>query len=162
MKHPENLHRDYIPVRVSTHEKSKKLQGIVVCLEFYKVQNTTWWQEILTYIGIYKCKEIYFWLPYKTVVETSNKYGVIGPKSRDPYANQWFQIKETHIIYEQGLDNYRNLNKTGIRYKNIPTNIPFEAKELFILTRKEVIRMLDNFVFNTNNSHKKRAKNQNK
>ena len=144
MKHPENLHRDYIPHNIVTHFKSNVVSGMIVVVCFYKIKNLTTFEKIFNTFYIIKTKDVYYWLPFKKVVEGSNKYGVIGPKSRDPYANQWFEIRESHNIYKQGMDEYIRLHSYR---QQVRTAIPFEKKDLLILTRKVVIRMLDNFVF---------------
>ena len=152
MNHPENLHRDYVPHNVVTHFKSKVVSGIIVLICFYKTKNLTTFERILKFFAVTKTRDVYYWLPFKALVEGSNKYGVIGPKSRDPYANQWFEIKEHHDVYKQGLDEYGRLHTYG---KQVKTLIPFNEKDMLILTRKAVIKMLDEFVFAKKQQHRK-------
>ena len=151
-KYPENLHRDYIPHNVETHFKSNVVSGIIVLLCFYKLNNLTTFERVLKFFTVIKTRDVYYWLPFKKVVEGSNKYGVIGPKSRNPYANQWFEIKEHHNIYKQGLDEYGRLHSYG---RQVKTLLPFNEKDMLILTRKAVIRMLDEFVFAKKQQHLK-------
>lgn len=127
-----NLHRDYIPYSVLSHKTSAQLSGAITKVRFVKVENMSLCEELRLIIGIYKYKDVYFWLPYKHVIDKSAKYSVIGPASRFPFANQWFEIKEQNSIYKQGL-------KT----------ITLESllNDLLIVTRKVVIRYLDENLF---------------
>ena len=40
-----------------------------------------------------------------------SNYGVLGPASRFPYSNQWFEIKQNNEIYKQGLNKFTFRNK---------------------------------------------------
>lgn len=154
----DNLHRDFEPTLVIDSIKSKTIRGAILLLRFKKVSNLTFFQKILTFFMIYLSKDIYFWLPYKGVVDGSNKYSVIGPAKRHPYSNCWFEIKETNEIYKRGLTDFvykqRELCKNSAEYCLAQ---PFLKDSLIIVTRKRVIRVLDSFLFKQNINNKKQS-----
>jgi len=141
-----NLHRDYEPFKVVDYMKSPLVRGMIVKLRFWKVRKLT----LLQFLWFpRRFKDIYFWLPYKNVVDTSTKYSVLGSKSRFPYANIWFEVKPTSEIYEQGLNDFIFKQKAIAKHTNeIRTMQPFLTSELLTLTRKKVIKRLDDFLFN--------------
>ena len=143
MKHKEDTHRDFIPLRVVNQATTSKIKGVIMEVEFKKINNLTLWQSILDALYITLHKTIYFWLPYKTLVKGHNKYSVIGGRGRDPYAKQWFEIKEDTDIYELGLKEFifhQNKRKAFCL-------LPFMPEEMLTLTRKKVIKMLDENLF---------------
>jgi hypothetical protein len=139
----DNLHRDFIPVRVVEHIKSTLVRGIIIKVRFKKVHNRTILQLIWP-----RRKDVYFWLPYKNVVDATNKYSVVGSKSRYPYAKMWFEVKPTSEIYTQGLSDFVFYQQQMHEHtKEIRLIQPFLTSELLTLTRKKVIKILDDFVF---------------
>jgi hypothetical protein len=157
-KHPENLHRDYDPLWVVDRTKSTLVRGAIVLLRFRKVRNLTTLERLLSFILIRKIKDIYFWLPYKNVIDASNKYSVIGPSRRDPYANQWFEIRDTCSIYKQGLNEFvfKQHQLTQLE-KRIRITAIFLTSELLPLTRKKVIKVLDEFMFKKQSTTKSKS-----
>lgn len=156
MKHSDNLHQDYIPTHVVSHMKTSLVRGIIVLLRFKKTESLTKCQKILSKLKLYKCKDIYFWLPYKNVLEAGEKYSLAGPQSRYPFAKQWFEVKETSEIYKQGLNDF--VFKQQLLYQHsheLRQTPPFLASELLTLTRKSVIKILDDFVFKRKQQQKK-------
>jgi hypothetical protein len=144
----ENLHRDYLPYKVVERAQSSLISGIILCMRFTKRNNLSLFEKIRTFLLIPKHKDIYFWLPYKRIVEASTKYGVVGPASRFPYANQWFEVKQDSEIYKQGLLKFIFHREKLYKAKNeLRLTEPFLASELITLTRKAVIRELDARVF---------------
>jgi hypothetical protein len=148
-KYPKELHSEYIPIKTTEYLKTTIVEGIIVGILFKKVKHLSLLLWIRTYILRWpEHKEVYFWLPYKTVIEDSEKYSNIGSNKRFPYAAIWFQIKPNCDIYKQGLTNYAF---ASYRIKNAEAKLRFarifDTNELMILTRKSVIRMLDDFVF---------------
>jgi len=152
----ENLHRDYLPHKVVKRAQSSIISGIIICMRFTKRNNLSLFERLRTIFLIPKHKDIYFWLPYKRIVDASTKYGVVGPASRYPYSNQWFEVKQDSEIYKQGLLKFIFHRENLYKAKNeLRLTEPFLASELNILTRKVVIRALDARVF-------KKAKQQQK
>lgn len=95
-----------------------------------------------------KYKDKFFWLPYKSVVDASSKYSVVGPKRRDPYANVWFEVKCDSEIYEQGLNDFIfHQKKLYKARKEMRVTQPFLSNELLLLTNKKTIKVLDAYVF---------------
>lgn len=148
-KYKNNFHQDYDPCVVVSSTKSSLVKGAVVQLRFKKVNNLTLLERLLRIINVYKTKDIYYWLPYKSVVDASDKYSVKGSNARFPYSAIWFEVKENSEIYKQGLE--------GFKFRRVSANAPsqdvrlthpFMPNELLTLTRKKVIRMLDNHIFN--------------
>jgi hypothetical protein len=141
----DNLHANYIPTKIVQSMKSTIIRGIIVKLRFWKTNQLTFWQIVWPFA---RTKYLYFWLPYKSVVDSSNKYSIVGGKSRDPYAMSWFEVKEISYIYKQGIYKYvfeTEREKTKLQGYCVWT--PFLGLELNILTRKKIIKMLDDFVF---------------
>lgn len=152
----ENLHRDYKPIKVKSYLKSSKIGGIIIRLRFRKVNNLKFYQYLFRPV-----KDIYYWLPYISIIAV-DKYSQIGPKKRFPYSNVWFEVKETSEIYEQGLwDFIFHQQKLYKHSKEIRLSLPFVAGELLTVTRKQVIRTLDEFTFHkTMQQHRVRLLNQ--
>ena len=144
----ENLHRDFAPVGVVSHMRTSLVQGIVVMLRFKKTINLTTWQKLLRVICIYKTKDIYYWLPYRNMVDASDKYSTTGPNSRYPYAKAWFEVKETSEIYKQGLNDFVFRKQLIAQHTHeLRSANTFLPSELLPVTRKKVLKMLDEFVF---------------
>lgn len=145
----ENLHRDYIPLRVKDHFKSSVIGGIIIRLSFVKVNNLNIFQKFLLPKWLKPHKDIYYWLPYKNIVaSTTDKYSTLGSNKRFPFAQTWFEVKETCEIYEEGLSRYALSQKRLAKHaKELRLALPFLAKELLPTTRKCVIRMLDEHLF---------------
>lgn len=144
----ENLHRDYVPTKVIDHIANECAMGAVVKLRFIKVRNCNWFERLRKQLSIPKYKDIYFWLPYKSVVENNSKYSIVGKASRFPYANIWLEVKEDCKIYDQGLEKYTIEQKVE-RVSSLASGNawPFRADELTLVTRKSVIRTLDQYSF---------------
>lgn len=146
----ENLHRDYLPFKVKECVKSSIVSGVILKLCFIKVDNMSLLERIRYILLMPKYKDVYFWLPYKRVVDASSKYGITGPSSRYPYANQWFEVKHDSEIYEQGLNEFVFHREKLYKAKNeLRLTEPFLASELLTLTRKVTIKVLDTHVFKT-------------
>jgi len=151
MKKKDTSHHNYDPTVITEHIRSSLVKGVVVKLYFKKVRHLSFLQFLLTKIGIYKYKYIYFWLPYRNVMESNNKYSVVGSNSRFPYAKAWFEVKECDDIYKQGWNDFifqlhsHNSSKISIT--------PFTSDNLFLVSRKKVIKILDAFVFTKQNNN---------
>lgn len=146
MKNKDHSHHNYIPISVVLTRKSPLLRGAIVQLRFKKVYHLTFIQYLLSKIFIFKVKDIFYWLPYKDVVGISDKYSVLGSKGRTPYAKIWFEIREFHEIYKNGVDEFLYKQHTFKAFKISTT--PFTDKEIFITNRKKIIKLLDNAIFN--------------
>jgi len=147
-----NLHRDYNPSRVVDHIKSSIVRGAIIKLRFKKKRHRNIFQFIF---GNYK--DIYFWLPYKNVVDISDKYSVIGSATRFPYSACWFEVKETSDIYGQGLNDFIfNQRKLSSFTHEVRIVQPFLTSELLTLTRKLVIKKLDDFMFKKHSNNNKK------
>lgn len=135
----------YKPTRVVEHFKSTVVRGIIVKIRLRKHK----------FLFFYSNKDIYCWLPYKSAID-SYKYGIIGAPKRDPYANAWFEIKTDCEIYEQGLSDFvlrqKKLKKTT---NELRIQQPFLSSELLLITRKDMIRLLDAYVFPNKRNIKK-------
>lgn len=146
-----NIHHDYDPIRIVSYINSSVVRGIIVKVRFRKRRNLTFLQKCCIVMCFLRNKDIYFWLPYKYVVEASGKYDIIGGKARDPYAKQWFEVKEISEIYKQGLSNFALKEQKIHKHTNeLRLTPPFLASELLTLSRKKVIKMLDSFLFHPN------------
>jgi hypothetical protein len=145
MKNQINLHRDYDPNGIMDYFKSSVVQGVIIKLRFVRKRNRTLFEKI--WIPA-RNKDIYFWLPYKNIVSGSDKYSIVGPESRFPYAKIWFEVKPECEIYKQGLNSF--IFKQQLireKAKEVCLLHPFLATELLTLSRKKVIKILDDFVF---------------
>lgn len=153
MKKNQNiLHRDYVPTRVIDQTISSLVGGAVIKLRFKKIKHLTI-LNIIWYPS--RLKDLYFWLPYKNIIDALPNYGATGPSRRFPYANIWFEVKEDSEVYEQGLRDYTFRRRKLYRAENkVRLALPFLADELLTLTRKQVIRKLDDYVF-TNRRNKR-------
>jgi hypothetical protein len=122
--------------------KSSTIKGAIVKLRFHK--------NILFHL-LYRSKDIYFWLPYKAVLDKENTYRILGPSKRFPYANVWFEIKTDSEIYKQGLNDFvyrQSLIRKATH--ELRTSSIFLASELNILRKRAIIKILNNHVFKTN------------
>lgn len=140
----KNLHRDHIPLKILDSSRTYLVEGAIVKLRFIKVKNLSLFEWILYVIfRIPITTSRYYWLPYKHIMDKLSNYGVLGPASRFPYSNQWFEIKQNNEIYKQGLNKFTFRNK---KRKKQQLSL-FPTDELLTLTRKSVIKMLDNHLF---------------
>jgi hypothetical protein len=151
-KNQNILHSDYTPKRVINRTISSTIGGAIIKLRFKKTKHLT----ILNIIWFpSRYKDLYFWLPYKRIMDASPKYGVLGSSKRFPYANVWFEVKLDSEIYEQGLRDFifrrRKLYKAEGK---IRLALPFLTDELLTLTCKKVIRKLDGYVFASRHNRK--------
>lgn len=149
----ENLHRDYQPLKVKGHIKSSIVGGIIIKMRFVKVKNMTILDvlKLLFFLGPYK--DVYYWLPYKNIID-STKYSSIGSAKRFPFANLWLEVRPTSEIYEQGLNDFVFHTKRIAKHSNeMRLALPFLSSELLTVTRKSVIRMLDEHLFTKTRQH---------
>lgn len=147
-------HKDYTPVKVIDRFISSVLCGAIIKLRFKKTKHLTF-LEFIWFKSRYK--DIYFWLPYKKVLDVSPKYSSLGSSKRFPYANVWFEIMRSCSIYEQGLNNYTlSVRKSHNTSREIRLALPFLGSELLMLRHKKVIRVLDSYLFNNKRQPNKR------
>ena len=140
----ENLHRDYIPYKGKEHIKGFLAGGIIVKLRFKK--NISLYKHLPMWLR--PNKDVFYWLPYKKIVDSTEKYSVVGPASRFPFAKCWFEVRDTSEIYEVGLSNFILQAKRIYKHTNeMRTALPFLNSELLTVTRKKVIKMLDEYLF---------------
>jgi len=147
-KHSKQIFQEYIFDKIKDSVQSSIVSGVILKVRFIKVCNISFFEAIFYLLNMPIYKDIYFWLPYKRIVEASSKYGIIGPASRFPYSNQWFEVKQNSEIYKQGLNNFVFHRKKIYKSTNeLRQSEAFLASELFILTRKSIIKELDAFLF---------------
>ena len=127
---------NYSPYMITDYMNSVIVQGIVARIQYRRY--------FRFFPLVYQNKDVYYWLPYKKVVQASAKFSVIGSKGRDPYSACWFEIKKDSEIYKQGLNVFVNQQKKLYKAKNkLRVGITFTPDELIVTTKKSIIRYLD-------------------
>lgn len=143
--------KKYKPHKVVEFVRSSIISGIIARVRFRR--------RIL--LIFYQSKDIYYWLPYKKLIDQDKRYGIVGPNRRDPYAACWFEVKSDSELYKQGLNEFIFRHKKLYRAGNAVRIQIFTPKELVLLNRKSVTRFLDEcfaFAIQSQNKHFKANK----
>jgi hypothetical protein len=120
----------------------KEIQGTIIRIKYIRVCYSNLLLRVLNKLRLYnEYKDIIYWNPYKNIVSSSNKYSVIGPKSRGINAKIWFEVDRRNDVYE------RFANKFILNYQSIP----FPGTDLKAVTSKRLKSILDTILYTDQN-----------
>jgi len=141
---------------VSKHKaviRTNILSGAIVGLRVIPTSSNSFIRKLQPLVPIFYFKRVYFWLPYKHMVPLGT-YGMKGPKSRAPYSNRWFEIKQNHTISSLTTSIFISLVlKEGCDYEKAKIKSSFLPNELIKVTSKPLKKTLDKIFFNFYKKH---------
>jgi hypothetical protein len=117
----------------------KEIQGTIIRVKYKRIQYNNLLLNVLYFLGLHReYKEIIYWNPLKIVIESSNKYSDIGPKSRGIYAKVWFEVDQKDEVYKK-------FNGKFMHDFKLP--LPFPGTHLKQVTSKRLKSTLDDILY---------------